>query len=291
MPQKPALFQREDHDVMVIRPDSAHKLVNFFELIRYRDLLFFLVWRDVKTLYSQTVLGIGWSVIRPAVSALIFTVVFGTLARVPSDGVSYPVFAFAGLLPWTYFSTAMTASATSLINSSSVLNKVYFPRIIIPLTPVLAGLVDFSIGFLILGLLLIAFGISPSIDVLYTPLLLLIMIVTSFGMGLWLSALAIQYRDIKHVVGFLTQLLMYVAPVVWPVSLIRERFPLHATEARLLYGLFPMAGVIEGFRSAWIGTAHMPWDLLGVGTISATLLLLTGLAYFRSRERFFSDVA
>ena len=281
----------EDSAVTRLGDQLSRPFFDLSELIRYRDLIRFLVWRDVKTLYSQTILGLGWAVMRPALSTLIFSVVFGSLAQVPSDGSPYPLFAFVGLLPWTYFATALTASATSLVSSSNLLNKVYFPRVIIPLTPVVAGLVDFAVGCGFLAILLFGYGVAPSASVVFLPLLVMIMLTTALASGLWLSALAIQYRDVKHAVGFLAQLLLYVAPVVWPVSLIAQRFPEDAAWLRIGYGLFPMAGVIEGFRSAVLSTGPMPWDLIGAGTVSAAVLLVTGMAYFRKRERLFADVA
>lgn len=280
-----------DQGVVLIAATHTWRLANWRELAHYRDLLFFLVWRDVKTLYSQTVLGFGWAIIRPVFSMLIFTVVFGSLARVPSDGAPYALFSFAALVPWTYFSTAMTASANSLVSSSHVLSKVYFPRLIIPLTPVLAGLVDFAVALVALAALMVWYHVVPGIALVWSPLLVILMGITAFGAGLWLSALAIQYRDIKHAIVFLSQILMYAAPVVWPVSLITQKFPVWGRTIRVVYGLFPMAGVIEGFRASLLGTVPMPWDLVAMGTLSAVMTLLTGMLYFNRRERVFADVA
>jgi lipopolysaccharide transport system permease protein len=203
---------------------------------------------------------------------------------VSSDGVPYPIFSYAALLPWTYFSTAMTASTTSLITNARMLTKIYFPRLVIPMTPVLAKLVDFGIAFSIMGVLMAWYGIAPTWNILFLPLLILLMILTASGIGMWLSALAIQYRDIRHATQFIAQLLMYAAPVVWPASLVPEQY-------RLLYGLYPMAGVIEGFRSALIGANPMPWDLIVMGALSAVLIVLSGALYFRRLERIFADVA
>lgn len=277
--------------VMHIEPSSGWRLINWKELVAYKDLLYFLVWRDVKALYAQTVIGFGWAIIRPVFSMVVFTIVFGNLAKVPSDGAPYAVFSYAALVPWTYFSTAMSGATTSLVQNANMLSKVYFPRLIIPMTPVLAGLVDFGVAFVILIGLMAWFGIVPTWGVLALPLLILLMILSAAGVGMWLSALAIQYRDVKYGVQFLGQLLMYAAPVVWPVSLIAEQFPTHGATIRLLYGLYPMAGVIEGFRAALLGTTAMPWDLIGIGTLSAALLVLTGMFYFRRKERIFADVA
>lgn len=276
-----------------IRRQATHgwRLINWKELYAYKDLLYFLVLRDVKAIYAQTVMGFGWAIIRPLFSMVVFTVIFGGLADVPSDGVPYAAFSFAALLPWTYFSTAMSNSTNSLVNNATMLSKVYFPRLIIPLTPVLAGLVDFCVAFVILAGLMVWYGIVPTVSAVFLPLLIVLMILSAAGVGLWLSAMAIQYRDVKYGVMFLGQLLMYAAPVVWPVSLITEKLPVWGETVRLLYGLYPMAGVIEGFRASLLGTTPMPWDLIGMSTVSALLLVLTGMLYFRRQERTFADVA
>ena len=281
---------RDPHQI-IIEPKKGWQLIDWRELREYRDLFYFLVWRDVKVLYKQTVLGFSWALIRPVFSMIIFSVVFGGLADVPSDGVPYPIFAYAALLPWTYFSTAMGKSTSSLVTNAKMLTKVYFPRLIIPMTPVLAGLVDFFVAFPILLVLMLWFGIAPTVYVVLLPLLMLLMILTAAGVGMWLSALAIQYRDVNHAMTFLTQFLMYAAPVVWSVSLITDKFPEWGGVIRLVYGLYPMAGVIEGFRSALLGTTPMPWDLIGIGALSAVLLAVSGALYFRRMERVFADVA
>jgi lipopolysaccharide transport system permease protein len=272
----------------IIEPKTGWQLIDWSELRQYKDLLYFLVWRDIKVLYKQTVLGFTWAVIRPVFSMIIFSVVFGNLAKVPSDGVPYPIFSYAALLPWTYFATAMTESTNSLISNLNMLTKVYFPRLVIPLAPILAKLVDFGIAFIILGLMMAWYGIAPTWNVAFLPLLVVLMILTAAGMGMWLSAMAIQYRDVRHAIQFAVQVLMYAAPVVWPVSLITERF---GPTVRLVYGLYPMAGVIEGFRSALLGAIPMPWDLILMGGISAVLIAVSGALYFRRMERIFADVA
>jgi lipopolysaccharide transport system permease protein len=268
----------------IIEPSKGWQLINLRELLRYKDLFYFLVWKEIKVLYKQTVLGLTWAIIRPLFTMVIFSVVFGRLAKMPSDGVPYPIFAFVALVPWTYFSTAMTSSSNSLVGNTQLLTKVYFPRLIIPMTPVLSGLVDFGIAFVLLGGMMAWFRIVPTWNIIFLPLLMFLMICSASGIGMWLSALAIQYRDIKYAVPFLAQILLYAAPVVWPVSLVPSQY-------RLVYGLYPMAGVIEGFRSALLGTNPMPWDLIGMGTLSTVLLLLSGAFYFRKMERIFADVA
>jgi lipopolysaccharide transport system permease protein len=268
----------------IIEPTKGWQLINIRELLRYKDLFYFLVWKEIKVLYKQTILGLTWAIIRPLFTMVIFSVVFGRLAKIPSDGVPYPIFTFVALIPWTYFSTAMTSSSNSLVGNTNLLTKVYFPRLIIPMAPVLSGLVDFAISLVILAGMMAWFRIVPTWNVLFLPFLMLLMICTASAIGMWLSALAIQYRDIKFAVPFLAQLLLYAAPVVWPASLIPDKY-------RLLYGLYPMAGVIEGFRSALLGTNPMPWDLIAMGTLSSSLILFSGALYFRKMERVFADVA
>lgn len=254
------------------------------ELAAYKDLFFFLILRDIKVLYKQTILGFGWAILRPFFSMLVFSVIFGGLANVSSDGLPYPLFSYAALVPWTYFQTAITNSTNSLITSASLISKVYFPRILVPLTPVIGGLVDFAIAFSVIAFMMMYYGFAPTINVLFIPLMILIMMLTAAGVGLWLSVLAIQYRDVKFAVQFLTQLLMYAAPVVFPASLVPERF-------QLMYGFYPMAGVIEGFRSSLLGHNPMPWDLIAAGAVSAAILFVSGSLYFRRMERIFADVA
>jgi lipopolysaccharide transport system permease protein len=268
----------------IIKPKSGWRPIDWKELGEYKDLFYFLVWRDIKVLYKQTILGFSWAIIRPVISMIVFSVIFGELAQVPSDGVPYPIFAYTALLPWTYFSSSMTASTDSLIGNAGMLTKVYFPRLVIPLTPVLAKLVDFVIAFWVLVVMMIWYGIAPTWNVLFLPFLLLLMMLTASGIGMWLSSLAIQYRDVRHATSFMSILLMYAAPVVWPVSLVPDQY-------RLWYGLYPMAGVIEGFRASLLGTTPMPWDLILVGTIVASLLAISGAFYFRRMERTFADVA
>ena len=277
-----------NNQTLVIKPKSGWQLIDWKELIEYRDLFYFLIKRDVLAIYKQTVLGFTWALIRPVFSMIVFSVIFGGLVKMPSDGIPYPIFSYAALIPWTYFAAAMTASTQSLITGKGIFTKVYFPRLIIPLTPVLSKLVDFAIAFVILFGLMAWYGISPTINFIFLPILILMMILTASGIGMWLSAMAIQYRDIPQGVGFLSQLLMYAAPVVWPLSLFQERFGESAT---LIYGIYPMAGVIEGFRTALLGHNSMPWELISIGAVSALLIFISGMLYFKSKERIFVDVA
>ena len=273
---------------IIIEPVKSWQMIDWRELQAYRDLFFFLVARDVKVLYKQTVLGFAWAVIRPLITMVIFTIIFGNLAQVSSDGIPYAIFNYVALVPWLYFSTSLNAASLSLVNNTAMLTKVYFPRLVFPLTAVAAKLVDFLISFLIVGLLMLYYRIPPTRNIIMLPLLILLMILTAAGVGMWLSALAVQYRDIKHGLPFLSQLLMYAAPVVWPISLITTRF---GTTARFFYGFYPMAGVIAGFRSALLNNIPMPWDLIGAGAISAILIFISGAFYFRRTEYLFADVA
>jgi len=272
----------------IIEPLKGWQLIDWRELRAYRDLFYFLVARDVKVVYKQTILGFAWALIRPLFSMLLFTIIFGDLAQVSSDGAPYALFSYVALVPWLYFAAALSAAALSLVNNAPMLTKVYFPRLVFPLTAVTAPLVDFGIAFLITGVLMAWFRVAPTANALFLPLLILLMILTAAGMGMWLAALAVQYRDVKHALPFLTQALMYAAPVVWPVSLLDARW---GPWARALYGLYPMAGVIEGFRAALLGTTPMPWDLIGVGTLAALGLFVSGGLYFRRMEGVFADVA
>ena len=278
------LKEQKEYLTVINPQEDSRKLINWRELWRYRDLFWFLVWRDIKTRYAQSILGVGWAVIQPVFSMVLFTIVFGNLAKVNSEGVPYAIFSFAALVPWTYFSNSLTSSSASLVTSKNLITKVYFPRLVIPIAPVLATLIDFGISFLILIGLLLGFGQIPSLWILFIPALVILMILTSAGMGMWLTALAIQYRDIRYGANFFVQLLMYASPVIYPTSSVPEKY-------QLVYALNPMVGVIEGFRAALLGTRAMPWFFLGVGTVVALLIFLTGAVYFRRMERYFADVA
>ena len=243
-----------------------------------------MIWRDIKTRFAQSVLGIGWAVIQPLFSMIVFTVVFGKLARISSDGVPYAIFSYTALVPWTYFSSALSSSTGSLLTASGIMTKVYFPRLIIPLSPVLSKLIDFVIAFLILLGLMFYFGFWITSQIIYLPLFIILMIITASGMGMWLTAMAIQYRDINYGLGFFIQLLMYLAPVVYPLSNVPESF-------RLIYSLFPMVGVIEGFRSILLQTNPIPWNVILSGSLVSITIFISGAFYFRRMEKYFADVA
>ena len=255
---------------IVIRPErTSFSLASLGEVWQYRDLFYFLIWKDVKAQYAQSVLGIGWAVVRPIFSMVVFTVIFGKLAKIDSDGLPYALFSFAGVVPWTYFSTALSTSSGSLASAVNLVQKVYVPRVIIPLAPVLSKLVDFSISMVIFFGMAVWYKAIPTWSALFLPLLVLIMMMTAYGIGLWLTSLAVQYRDVKHMLGFGVQLMMYVSPVVYPVSMVPEQY-------RLLYGINPMAGVIEGFRAGLLGSVAMPWDLIGIGFFTGLVILVSG---------------
>ena len=281
---KPSFGAIETPPVMTIKPPGGWVSLEFRELWRYRDLFFFLVWRDIKVQYAQSVLGIGWAVIQPLFYMVVFTVVFGKLANVGSDGVPYAIFSYTALVPWTYFSTSLTLSTGSLIKNANMLTKVYFPRLTIPLSAVLGRLVDFAIALLLVFGMMAWFRIMPTVWAFTLPLLILLMILSAAGLGMWLTALAVQFRDVNYAMSFVVHGLMYAAPVVYPASAVPDQY-------RLFYALNPMVGVIEGFRSALLGTNPMPWDLIAVGSITAIAIAISGAFYFQRMERTFADVA
>ena len=266
----------------VIEPPKGWHMLNWRELWAYRELLWVLTMRDIKVRYKQTVLGAGWAIIRPVMTMVIFSVVFGQLAKMPSDGLPYPIFVYAGLLPWTFFSASIGASGQSLVGSAHLVSKVYFPRLIIPLSSVGAGLVDLLISTVVLLLMMLWFGVGWSFNLLAAPLLLLFVTFTALGVGTLLSALTVAYRDFTHLTPFVVQIWMYVTPVIFPVSLVPERW-------QWLMYLNPMTGLVEGFRSAFLGK---PFDLTGLGisfAIALTLFVI-GVAYFEKVERSFADL-
>lgn len=273
---------KDTSPVFTIRPSQGWIPINLGELWAYRGLLYLLTWRDVKVRYRQTVLGFFYAIMQPLMTMLVFTLFFGTLAKIPSEGIPYPLFSFAALLPWALFAGGITRSTHSLIAGSALVEKVYCPRLIMPLVGVLSPLVDFGIAFTLLIGLMFYFGYPPTIRALWLPVFLLLAMMTSLAVGLWLSATNVRYRDVGHMVGFLVQLWMYASPVVYPSTLLPERF-------RALYGLNPMAGVIEGFRWALLGT-NPPSSLLAVSVIVVAALLVSGAFYFRRMEKIFADV-
>ncbi|MGQ9502989.1 MAG: ABC transporter permease, partial [Anaerolineae bacterium] len=260
--------------VLVIEPTRGWVKLQLRDLWHYRELLYFLVWRDIKVRYKQTALGVAWILLQPTLSMVVFSLLFGGLLKVPSGEVPYPVFAYAALLPWNYFASALNRSSTSLVGSAHLITKVYFPRLVIPLSGVLSGLVDFAIAFLVLVALLVYYGITPTWGVLLLPGFILLAMLTALGFGLWLSALNVRYRDVNYLVPFLVQIWMYATPVIYGTTLIPERF-------RFLISLNPMAGVTEGFRWALLGPrladAHPPEVLFAVSIVITLAVLVSGL--------------
>src|SRR5580693_1431888 len=257
-----------------IEPPRGGLELRLAEVWQYRELLYFFVWRDVKIRYKQTVIGVLWVVLQPVLNMLVFTLFFGRLAKLPSDGLPYPVFYFAALVPWAYFSYALASTTTVVVDNQQVITKVYFPRLILPISATLSGLVDFSIGFVVLALFTFAYGIRPTLAALWLPVLLLLAVFSALGVGLWLSALNALYRDVRYVIPFVIQFWMFASPVAYPSSLVPVRW-------RWLYGLNPMAGVIEGFRWALTGRGAPPSLLLLASSIAVLAVLAGGVAYFQ----------
>lgn len=289
-PAEPGAVQAADarsrlhHVRVLIAPERRWPRIDLRELWAYRSLMLFLVWRDIKVRYAQTVLGASWAILQPVLATVVFTVVFGRFARMPSDGVPYSVFALSGLVPWTYFSTALNGAGNSLVSNTNLVTKVYFPRLVTPVAPILAAFVDFLIAFVVLLVVMFAMHVVPSPHaLLLIPLVLASAAGTALGVGCWLAALNIQYRDVKHATPFLLQLWMYSSPVVYPLSLLPHRL-------QAIAALNPMVGVISGFRAALLGTP-MPWEIVAVSGGVAITLLVSGALFFRSRERIFADVA
>jgi len=267
----------------IVQPRKAFWDLELKDLWEYRELLYFLVWRDVKVRYKQTALGVAWAILQPLLATLVFSIFFGRLARMPSDGVPYPVFAYVALVPWQYFANALTESSNSLVASQNLIKKVYFPRLVIPMGSVIAGLVDFCFAFIVLIGMMFYYGITPSASIFLFPVFLLLAVSTALAVGLWLSALNVQFRDVRYTIPFLTQFWMFATPVVYPSSLVPAKW-------RAWYGLNPMAGVIDGFRYALLGRAAKPGPMIWVSAGAVAVLLLGGLLYFRKMESTFADV-
>jgi lipopolysaccharide transport system permease protein len=285
LPGAPALTPGPASAVVRVAPAGGWPGFDLPELWRYRGLLVFLVWREIKVRYAQTVLGAAWAILQPLLTTVVFTVIFGRFARLPSDGVPYPLFSLAALVPWTYFNTAVSGASNSLTANTSLVTKVYFPRLVIPGAAVLAALLDLAVSIVALLLLMLFYHAAPRpAAVVLVPASVLMMVMTAAGMGFWLSALNIQYRDVKYVVPFLLQLWMFASPVVYPLSLVPDRY-------RLAYSLNPLAGAIAGFRSALLGAGGPTGVEFGVSLGMACLIFVGGAAYFRRTERVFADVA
>ncbi len=264
---------------IVIEPGSSGFQLGLHDLWRYRELLYFLIWRDIKIRYKQTLLGAGWAIIQPLFAMLLFTLFFGRLARIPSDGVPYPLFAYAGLLPWTFFANALTNSGNSLVGSSSLITKVYFPRVIIPAAAVLAGLLDFVIAFLLLVPMFVYYRISVTWSLLLLPVFICLAIFLALGVGMWLSALNVKYRDIRYALPFLIQLWLFASPVIYPTSIMPERW-------RWVLALNPMTGIIEGFRASLFGGQLRALTILTSAAMTVAILIISFFAFHRVEDSF-----
>src|ERR1700739_2133969 len=269
--------------VMVIEPSRGWVALKLSELWEYRELLYFLTWREVKVRYKQTPLGAAWAIIQPLFTMLIFSLFFGKLAKVPSDRIPYPLFCLAGLVPWTFFANGLSQASNSLITSSNLISKVYFPRLTLPLSAVMSGAIDFALSFVLLVGMMAYYRQILTLRCIYLPLFFLLAFVTALGVGLWLSALNVEYRDVRYTIPFLTQFWMFATPIAYPSSLLNEPW-------RAVYGLNPMAGVVEGFRWALVGTNTAPGPVIAASSFAAVLFLIGGAFYFRRMEKTFADV-
>lgn len=293
---------------VLIQPLNGWAALNLRELWVYHELLFFLTWRDIKVRYKQTIFGASWAIIQPFFTMVVFSLFFGRLAAIPSDGIPYPIFSYAALVPWTFFQNGLTNSSSSLVNSAKLITKVYFPRLIIPISSVISGVVDFALAFVVLIGMMVFYGVNPlysathlstplfrgdialipvvytpSLNIVFLPFFLLLAGITALGVGLWLAAMNVQFRDVRYIVPFLTQLWMFATPIAYPSSLLSEPF-------RTIYGLNPMVGVVEGFRWALLGTDTAPGPIVLVSTIVAVFILVSGMFYFQRMEKSFADV-
>lgn len=276
-------FSRFSEPTIVIEARKSLLHLDLRAIWEYRELLYFLVWRDLKVRYRQTAIGIGWVVLQPLMTMAIFTAVFGTFAKIPSDGLPYPIFVYSALLPWNLFANSLTRGGESVVGNAQLVSKIYFPRLLLPLSGLLSPVVDFAISFVILVIMMIWFGTLPTWGVLALPLFLLLALLTALAVGLWLSALNVRYRDVGHTIPFLIQLWMFASPIAYPVSLVPEKW-------RMLYSLNPMVGVIEGFRWALLAKESPDFGVITISSVMVLALLLPGIVYFKYTERTFADV-
>jgi lipopolysaccharide transport system permease protein len=285
--REPAGFDKvvlpEELSETVIEPSKGWVSLQLHELWNYRELIYFFIWRDIKIRYRQTILGAAWAVLQPFLTMVVFSIFFGRLAGVPSDGVPYPIFSYAALVPWTFFATGVSMAANTLVNNANMLKKIYFPRLTMEIAAVIGGLIDFILAFVVLLGMMLFFKIVPTKNVIWLPLFLLLALITSLGVGFWLSALNVQFRDVRYVVPFLIQLWLFITPVAYSSSLIQEPW-------RTFYGLNPMAGVVEGFRWVLLNTDTAPGVMTFISALVALALFVSGIYYFRRMERTFADV-
>lgn len=266
-----------------IAPSKGWVSLQLNELWGYRELLYFLIWRDIKVRYKQTVLGGAWAIIQPFFTMVVFSLFFGKLAKVPSDGIPYPIFSYAALVPWAFFANGLNQASNSLVGNSNLIKKVYFPRLSMPIASVLGGLLDFVLAFLMLIGMMFYYGMTPTLNVVWLPFFLMLTVITSLGASLWLSAMYVQFRDVRHIIPFLTQIWLFATPIAYPSSLLDEPW-------RTIYGINPMVGVVEGFRWALLGTQAAPGPTIAFSIVVAIGLLLSGAFYFRRMEKTFADV-
>lgn len=273
----------ESYQITRIEPSTGWVALQLRELWRYRELLVFFAWRDIKVRYKQSILGVSWAIIQPFFTMVIFSLFFGRLAQVPSDDLPYPIFSYAALVPWTFFANALTQASNSLVTGANMIKKIYFPRLTMPIATVLAGVVDFVLAFIVLLGMMLFYGLTPTVNVIWLPFFLLLALATSLGVSLWLSALNVQFRDVRYAIPFLTQAWFFATPITYPSSLLPEFW-------RPIYGLNPMVGVVEGFRWALLGTDTAPGSIIVVSSLVALVFLVSGAFYFRRMERTFADV-
>ena len=272
-----------DPPAIIVKPSRGWISLNLGELGEYRELIYFLTWRDIKVRYKQTVLGAAWAIIQPFFTMVVFSLFFGKLAKMPSDGIPYPIFAYTALVPWTFFANGLSQSSNSLVGNANLIKKVYFPRLVIPVSSVIGGAVDFVLAFIVLVGMMLVYGIFPTINIVWLPLLLLLTLVSALGVGLWLSAMNVQFRDVRYTVPFLTQFWLFATPIAYPSSLLSEPW-------RTLYGINPMVGVVEGFRWALLDADTAPGPIIVVSALVALALMVGGAFYFRRMEKTFADV-
>jgi lipopolysaccharide transport system permease protein len=265
------------------QPPKGWAWPKFRELWEYRELLFFFAWRDIKVRYRQTVMGALWAIIQPLFTMVIFSLFFGRLAKIPSDGVPYPIFSFTALVPWTFFANALAQASNSLVVNANMVKKIYFPRLALPIATVLAGVIDFALAFVVLLGIMLFYSFAPTVNIIWLPFFALLALVTSIGVSLWLAAMNVQFRDVRYTIPFLTQAWLFVTPIAYPSSLLPEPW-------RTVYGLNPMAGVVEGFRWALLGTDTAPGKIIIVSALVAVTLFISGAFYFRRMEQSFADV-
>lgn len=277
-------YSVSESPVIFLKPSPGWVALKLNELWEYRELLYFLIWRDVKVRYKQTVLGAGWAIIQPFFTMVVFSLFFGKLAKMPSDGIPYPIFSYAALVPWTFFTNGLNKASNSLVSNANLIKKVYFPRLCIPIASVLSGVFDFLLSFMVLIAMMFYYNLTPTINIVWLPCLLLLALCASLSVSLWLSAMNVQFRDVRYIVPFIIQFWMFATPIVYPSSLLPEPW-------RTVYGINPMVGVVEGFRWALLGTTTAPGSIIIVSSLVTFLLLVSGAFYFRRMEKSFADVA